>query len=130
MIDGGHEMNQSALEEFLASYSPEVRDLALQTRQLVLEIIPGAEEMVDPPSRIIAYGFGRKYADLICAIAPYSAHVNLIFSKGTELPDPQGLLSGTGKRARHVRITSAEALKHPGVRNLIQAAVAIRAKRE
>jgi hypothetical protein len=130
MVGCGHDMNQSALEEFLASYSPVVRDLALQTRQLVMEAIPLVVEIVDPPSRIIAYGFGSKYADLICAIAPYTAHVNLIFSKGTELPDPQGLLSGTGKRARHVRITSVEALKHPGVRELIRVAVAIHAKRD
>jgi hypothetical protein len=115
-------MSETTVEEFLASYSPEVQALALQTRELVLEVIPKALEMVDPPSRIIAYGFSPKYADLVCAIAPYQSYVNLIFSKGTELPDPQGLLTGTGKRARHVRIDTAEAVKRPSLRSLIKTA--------
>ena len=123
-------MNRTALEEFLDSSTPEVRALALKTRQLILDVILEAEEVVDPPSRIIAYGFGRKYSDLICSIAPYKAYVNLIISKGTELPDPQGLLSGTGKRARHVRITTAEEVEQPGVRSLLEKAVAIQARND
>jgi hypothetical protein len=115
-------MSETTVEEFLTSYSPEVRNLALQTRELVLDVVPTALEIVDPPSKIIAYGFSRKYSDLICAIAPYKSYVNLIFSKGTELPDPEGLLSGTGKRARHVRINIPEDANRPGVRALLKTA--------
>jgi hypothetical protein len=115
-------MSEPPFEAFLASYSLEIQNLALQTRELVLGVIPNALEMVDPPSKIIAYGFSPKYADLVCAIAPYKSYINLIFSKGTELPDPEGLLTGTGKRARHVRINSSEDIKRPGLRSLIQTA--------
>ena len=116
-------MSEITVEEFLASYSAEVRDLALQTRRLVLDAIPTALEIVDPPSKIIAYGFGRKYSDLICAIAPYPSYVNLMFGKGATLPDPEGLLAGTGKRARHVRIAALEDVRRPGILALLQAAV-------
>lgn len=119
-------MNETPAEEFLAAYSPEVRDLALKTRALVQEVIPTALEIVDPPSKIIAYGFSRKYADLVCAIAPYKTYINLIFSKGTELPDPEGLLTGTGKRARHVRINTVEDIQRPGVRALLKTAMEMR----
>lgn len=34
----------------------------------------------------------------------YSAHVNLGFFYGAELPEPNGLLQGTGKRMRHVKL--------------------------
>jgi hypothetical protein len=115
-------MNDTTFEQFLSSYSPEVQELALQTRKLVLEVIPKALEMVDPPSKIIAYGFSSRYADLVCAIAPYKSYVNLIFSKGTVLPDPESLLTGTGKRARHVRINTSEDVERPGLRSLIQTA--------
>lgn len=118
-------MNQ-AVTEFLAPYSAEVRDLALKTRALILEVIPNAVEQVDPPSKIIAYGFGLKMADIVCAIAPYKSHVNLMFSRGTEMPDPEGLLVGTGKRARHVKITSDRDLKAPALRALVEAAVVIK----
>ncbi len=116
-------MKEITIDEFLVSYSPEVRLLALKTRHLVLESFPNAIEMVDPPSKIIAYGFNRKYTGLICAIAPYKSYVNLIFSRGTELPDPEGLLTGTGKLARHVRIERVEDISRKGVRDLLEAAV-------
>jgi hypothetical protein len=115
---------KKAVKEFLAPYSPNLREIAMKTRDLILDIIPNAVEQVDPNSKIIAYGFGLKMADIVCAIAPHTAHVNLMFSKGTELPDPEGLLEGTGKRARHVKLKSPEDLKHPGVRALLEAAVA------
>jgi len=115
----------SELEEFLDAYSPPVQELARLTRALVLQVIPQAVEQVDPPSTIIAYGLGRRYADLICAIAPYKTYLNLIFSNGARLPDPEGLLAGVGKRARHVKITSSEDLQVPALRALILAALAL-----
>jgi hypothetical protein len=117
-------MNNPSVNEFLASYSPEVQALAWHIRALVLEAIPGVVEVVDPPSKIIAYGFGLKFADLICAIAPYGTYLNLIFSRGVELPDPEKLLSGTGKRARHVKIETLADADRPGVRLLLEAALA------
>jgi len=115
-------MTQPTLDEFLSSYTLEVQALVMQTRAVVLEVLSGAEEQVDPPSKIIAYGYGKRYADLVCAIAPYKSYVNLIFAKGARLPDPEGLLTGTGKHARHVKIRSAEDVVRPGVKALIEAA--------
>ena len=60
--------------------------------------------MVDKPSKIVAYGASAKYADLVCAIAPYPKYVNLMFSRGASMPDPDGILKGTGKKARHIRV--------------------------
>jgi hypothetical protein len=45
-----------------------------------------------------------------------------MFSKGTELPDPEGLLEGTGKRARHVKLRSIGDVDRPGVRALVMEA--------
>jgi hypothetical protein len=114
---------EPSVEEFLTTFTPEVFQLALKTRQLVLETLPGILEMVDPPSKIIAYGSSRKYYDLICAIAPYKAHDNLIFSRGVDLPDPGGLLAGTGKQARHIRLNHPEDLSRPGISDLLTAAM-------
>ena len=55
-------------------------------------------EMVDAPSKIIAYGASAKYADLVCAIAPYPKHVNLMFSRGANMPDPDGYYRARAKR--------------------------------
>ena len=60
--------------------------------------------MVDAPSKIVTYGASAKYADLVCAIAPYPIYVNLMFSRGASMPDPDGILKGTGKKARPIRV--------------------------
>ncbi len=44
---------------------------------------------------------------LVCAIRPGKDYVALQFyASGTTLRDPEGLLEGTGKRMRHVKIRS------------------------
>jgi hypothetical protein len=111
-----------AFNAFLASYPPQIQKLALDLRALVLSVLPSAIEQVDPPSKIIAYGIDRTYAGLVCAIAPYRTHVNLMFARGAELPDPEHLLEGTGKRARHVRITARAEVENPALRTLLEVA--------
>ncbi len=89
---------------FIKSYPESVQLITMQLREIILSELPGSIEMVDAPSKIIAYGASAKYADLVCAIAPYPKHVNLMFSRGANMPDPDGLLQGTGKKARHIRV--------------------------
>jgi hypothetical protein len=116
-------MPEATLQEFLSSYSPQVRELALAARALILRVFPDALEQVDAPSKIIAYGTGLKYADLVCAVAPFTFHVNLMFGQGAVLTDPVGLLQGSGKRARHVKINRLEDLEQPAMRELLEEAV-------
>jgi hypothetical protein len=112
-----------ALNAFLAAYSREAREIALCLRILVLDVFPNALEQIDPKSGIIAYGFEKTYKDPVCAIAPHMKHVNLIFSKGAQLPDPSKLLSGTGKQARHVKIRSEAETENPAFRMLLEEAI-------
>jgi hypothetical protein len=58
---------------------------------------------------------------LICVIMPLKVGVNLGFPRGAALPDPEGLLQGTGKRARHVRVESLAGADAPALRDLIAA---------
>ena len=49
----------------------------------------------------------------------YRRHVNVGFFLGTSLGDPAGLLTGTGRYMRHVRIEPGVALDEPALRRLI-----------
>ena len=52
----------------------------------------------------------------------HATHVNVGFYRGAELPDPAGLLQGSGKRMRHVRLTAGEEVDEPALEALIAAA--------
>jgi hypothetical protein len=52
----------------------------------------------------------------------FRAHVNVGFFFGAALPDPAGLLEGTGKRMRHVKIRWAQDMNAAALRELIAAA--------
>jgi hypothetical protein len=116
------------VDDLLARYSPAVRDLARPARALVRDVMPNATEQVAAPAKLIAYGFGSRMADTICVIMPLKAAVNLGFYGGTALPAskeaPAGLLTGTGKRHRHVRLTTPADVQAPALRALLLAAVA------
>lgn len=109
---------------FLGGYSPEVQALALSVRDLVCAVAPTALEQVDTAARLIAYGFARTYRDTICVIMPLKAGVNLGFPRGVDLADPGSLLIGTGKRARHVRLTRVEEVEAAALRDLLEASAA------
>lgn len=109
---------------FLDGYPPNVRDVALEVRMLILSMLPDALETVDRPARIVAYGFGTRYADTICTIILSKTGVKLGIMRGAELPDPRGLLTGSGKVHRHVPLTTVADVKKPGVKPLLKSAIA------
>lgn len=113
-----------ALQDLLDAFSPEVQTLALAARDEIQKLVPDAQEKIIKGHKAISYGFGQGMKDQFAALVLHRAHVNLQLTRGTELPDPSGILEGTGKAMRHVKIREAEALQREDVRTLIQAAVA------
>lgn len=110
------------VETFLADYKPEIRELTLQIRELVRSILPEAHEFVNTGYKTIIYGTGPRMSDEICYIAPLSSSVNLGFNYGTQLPDPNGLLKGTGKLLRHIKFESPDEVSTPGIAELLEIA--------
>lgn len=111
-----------ALEPFLMNYSDTVRELARSARALILTVMPKTVEQLDPSANLIAYGLDHSYKGLICGITLHKAYINIMFAQGASLPDPQGLLQGTGKLARHVHVERLADLEAPGIRDLMETA--------
>ena len=107
---------------FLAGYPAVVRDLAAALRTTIRSAMPDAQEMLDEPGKIIGYGYGKGYSDLICTIIPSQAGVKLGLVGGVDLPDPKGLLEGVGKRHRYVVFEKSADLRKPGLKPLLDAA--------
>jgi hypothetical protein len=55
-------------------------------------------------------------------VAVFSAHANVGFFQGAGLKDPAGLLEGSGKRMRHVKLRWGEPVNSDALRALITAA--------
>lgn len=57
-----------------------------------------------------------------CYVNAYTAHVNVGFFHGHVLEDPAGLLEGTGKRMRHVKLKPGHAVDANALAKLVEAA--------
>jgi hypothetical protein len=113
-----------ALLTFLRPYDREIRDLALQLRDLVLEeMAPCYENIYDAYSAVaIGYGTSDRLRDGIFHIAVYSKHVNLGFNDGATLDDPKGILLGSGNQIRHLTIKTPADIHRPELRAYIRRA--------
>jgi hypothetical protein len=58
-----------------------------------------------------------------CGVFIYKHHVQISFSRGALLHDRRGILSGNGKRRRHLNFTSLELLDLDYVAELLEEAV-------
>ncbi len=110
-------------DEFLSKYDDSVYKNALLLRKLLLAYYPGIIEQVDLPAKMVAYCYGQRYIDMICTIIPSKKGLKLGFYKGVELPDPDGLLRGTGKISRYIEIKSPDQINSSAVKELISNAL-------
>ena len=110
-----------AIADLLKPYSPEVQKLALATRAFFLRLLPKATEMVDTKSKVIGFGFGSGYNDMICSLMPAKNWVTLGIGWGAELPDPQRLLGGSGRVHRHVKLKTESDLRNPALQAILKA---------
>jgi hypothetical protein len=108
-------------EEVVSRSSDSVEGIARRLRELIGEIYPDAFEAPSVKQRVVSYGVGpEKMSEQFCYIGVYKNHVNLGFYQGVDLPDPAGVLGGTGKKLRHVKLQRVEDVNKPAIRDLIE----------
>jgi hypothetical protein len=116
-------MTDADLATLLEPHTPAIRSVFSAVRELAREVMPDAQEQVDLPDRLLAFGFGQsggvRMRGLAVALIPHAAHVNVQLADGAQLPDPTGIVEGTGKRIRHVKCRSVEDVGRPALRELI-----------
>ena len=104
--------------------APAVREIFEALLRLVREVMPDATEQLDLPDNLVAFGFGPpggvRMRGLAVGLVPHAAHVNVQLADGADLPDPSGIVEGTGKRIRHVKCRSAADVTRPQLRSLLE----------
>ena len=125
---GREESPATQFAGFLRKHSPAVPADARAALSRLRKLIPGAVEMVYDNYNALVIGFGptERASEGVVSLAIFPRWVTLCFiQNGPEIPDPDGLLKGTGNVVRHVRLQSAKDLDKPEIRALVGHALAL-----
>jgi hypothetical protein len=99
-------------------------ELFLDARQFLLDLHPNANELLYRTHALTAvFSVSERLGDAYCMLPIYTSHVNLGFNKGTLLPDPHKLLTGTGNLIRHMDIASPADYRNKKVKELVRSAI-------
>ena len=111
---------------FFAKQPPHLRAILDQLRKLVDEAAPDATSSLKWGMPFYSVG-----GHMMCALAGFKAHVNLILSgpPGT-FADPDGILQGDGKTGRHLKLRSLDELPRAAVRGWLRTAAELARKQK
>jgi hypothetical protein len=124
------EVVHGSFSEVLAAAPPGLRPVCAALRRLIAARHPGFVEVVWARQQIASYGVGpRKMSEHYAYIGVQRSHVNLGFYHGSALADPAGLLEGTGRRLRHVKVRSAAEAGSAPLAELLLRAIADRRRK-
>ena len=84
-------------------------------------LFPRGYELVFDNYNALVFGISptERAAGAFVSVAGYPRWVTLFFLRGAELEDPHGLLKGTGKQVRGIRLTTTTRVDTPEVKALI-----------
>jgi hypothetical protein len=116
----------SQIAAFIAKFDPANAKLIRACRSVMRKRLPMANELVYDNYTFLAIGYGasERASDCVVSLACGSNGISLSFYYGATLPDPDGILLGSGNQNRFVRLPTAATLKAPAVERLLRAALA------
>ena len=114
------------LAGFIARFAPEIAALTRTARARMRKRLPRAVELVYDNYNALVIGFGptERASEAIVSIVAYPRWVSVVFLQGAHLPDPLGVLTGSGNQVRHIRLDAGAAiLDTPPIRALMAEAL-------
>ena len=117
---------EKQLAGFIDKFEPELAGRIRSVRAALRKRLPTAFELVYDNYNffVIGYSATERPSHAIVSLAANAKGIGLAFYYGATLPDPHGILQGSGSQNRFVRIARAEDLKNPQIEALIAAAIA------
>jgi len=116
---------EKQLKAFIAKFSPTDQVRIRAARRELRRRLAGAFELVYDNYNFFVIGYGPtdRPSDAILSLAAQANRLALCFLRGARLPDPGGILKGSGRQVRSVRLESAKDLRRPEIGQLIDLAV-------
>jgi hypothetical protein len=118
-------MKPPTWDEVLSTHTPEVQAAARALEAVIRAEFPDVLVQFDPGDGLLSFGRSIKMRDLLFALIPHAGWVNLQLADGALLTNADGLIEGTGKRVRHVKVRSAAFARDARVRSVIQAELGV-----
>ena len=122
----------SRFEGILSARSAEVAALARRVQTLVRETLPDLDWVPNHGQEGIGFGINQYGHDGwgVGVIGVAKNWVTLGFMRGAQLPDPHGIVEGTGRNVRHVKVRTAQALdeRKDAIVSLLRAATGVSAR--
>jgi hypothetical protein len=114
------------LAKFVSKFDPPTQRLIRSLRAAMRRRLPTANELVWDNYNffVIGYSATERPSDSVFALAAAANGVGLSFYRGADVPDPHGILLGSGVQNRFIRLVSPKTLARPEVKALMAAAVA------
>ncbi len=114
-------------DELIASIPADLQTICIWIKEVILDLHPEAVEVVRLGDNAASYGLGpKKMSEAYAYVMPRNGYVNLGFFYGAILDDPAGLLEGTGKKLRHVKVRSLAQASDDATKTLIRESIAER----
>ena len=117
---------EDALRGLIARFAPDHQRLVATMRRSLRKRLPSAHEIVYEYRDwfVISFSPSEKGYEGVLAIRGGGNGIELHFTRGKELPDPEKLLRGSGKLTRWIHVEGASALARPAVKRLLDEALA------
>ena len=114
------------LAGMIDKFAPEMAAKIRAVRAALRKRLPTANELVYDNYNFFVIGYSptARPSDTYVSLVADAHGVRLAFYWGSKLPDPAGILQGSGSQNRFIPLTSARDLARPEVEALIAAAVA------
>lgn len=109
------------MDDLITQYGDQIAQIARQLHNLLASHLPQVVETIDREN--IGLGLAPGYKGLVFTITPRPKYVLLGIAGGAALSDPSGLLQGSGKVHRHVKLYEASELENPALIHVIQSAI-------
>lgn len=120
----GDRTSRETVAEYISKVDPTQRRVIEALRRIILDEAPAASE-------------GLKWGQPcyfkngnICYIATDVGHVKLGFFRGGDLRDPEGLLEGTGKKMRHIKVRGLGDIRGEAFASLVREAADLDLRQE
>jgi len=117
---------ENQLDAFIGKFEPDLQALIRGARRALRERFPTANELAYDNYNFFVIGYGptERPSDCFISLTAAANGVGLCFIRGATLKDPAGILLGSGKQTRFIRLPSVDVLKRAEVDALLTASVA------